>query len=86
MLLGFQRELGSLSTEIETLQKQSISMSVQLCNRQAVRGELSQFVDDMIVPELLIRYLPHPYERAEEDMTWEILSPIFIGTAKMCNV
>lgn len=56
MLLGFQHELGSLSNEIETLQKQSINMSVQLCNRQAVRGELSQFVDDMIVPQLLIRY------------------------------
>ena len=55
MLLGFQGELGSLSNEIETLQKQSISMNVQLCNRQAVRGELSQFVDDMIVPEQLIK-------------------------------
>ena len=55
MLLGFQKELGSLSSEIESLQKQSISMSVQLCNRQAVRGELSLFVDDMIVTETLIR-------------------------------
>ena len=54
MLLGFQHELGSLSNEIETLQRQSINMSVQLCNRQAVRGELSQFVDDMIVPQVLI--------------------------------
>jgi len=55
MLLGFQGELGSLSNEIETLQKQSISMSVQLCNRQSVRGELSSFVDDMVVSETLIR-------------------------------
>ncbi|XP_021948415.1 vacuolar protein sorting-associated protein 52 homolog [Folsomia candida] len=55
MLLGFQGELGSLSSEIETLQKQSISMSVQLCNRQAVRGELSSFVDDMVVSDTLIR-------------------------------
>jgi len=30
-------------------------MSVQLCNRQAVRGELSSFVDDMVVSETLIR-------------------------------
>jgi hypothetical protein len=55
MLLGFQTELGSLSNEIETLQRESISMSVQLGNRQAVRGELSQFVDDMMVPEYLIK-------------------------------
>ncbi len=55
MLLGFQSELGSLSTEIETLQKQSINMSVQLCNRQSVRGELSSFVDDLVVSETLIR-------------------------------
>jgi len=57
MLLGFQSELGSLSNEIETLQKQSINMNVQLCNRQSVRAELSQFVDDIVIPEFLIKFV-----------------------------
>ena len=29
-------------------------MNVKLRNRQAIRGELSQFVDDMIIPEDMI--------------------------------
>lgn len=55
MLSGFQSDLGSLSAEIQTLQKQSIGMNIKLQNRQAVRGELSQFVDEMAVPESMIK-------------------------------
>lgn len=54
MLLGFQTDLSSISSEILTLQKKSIAMSQQLSNRQAVRGQLSQFIDDMGVSESLI--------------------------------
>ncbi|CAN7983927.1 unnamed protein product [Ixodes pacificus] len=54
MLKTFQEDLGSISHEILTLQQQSVSMNVRLKNRQAVRGELSQFVDDIIVPEAMI--------------------------------
>eukprot|EP00057_Strongylocentrotus_purpuratus_P020269 XP_011674743.1 PREDICTED: vacuolar protein sorting-associated protein 52 homolog [Strongylocentrotus purpuratus] len=54
MLNGFQSDLGSLSAEIQTLQEQSIAMNVKLKNRQAVRGELSQFVDEMAVNERMI--------------------------------
>ena len=55
MLNGFQSDLGSLSAEIQTLQEQSIAMNVKLKNRQAVRGELSQFVDEMAVNERMIK-------------------------------
>ncbi|CAH1388423.1 unnamed protein product [Nezara viridula] len=55
MLLSFQSDLGSISNEIVYLQKKSIIMSQQLHNRQAVRGQLSQFIDDMAVPEALIK-------------------------------
>ena len=55
MLSGFQSDLGSLSAEIQTLQEQSIAMNVKLKNRQAVRGELSQFVDEMAVPDSMIK-------------------------------
>lgn len=54
MLLGFQKDLGSISSEILTLQKKSITMTQQLSNRQAVRGQLSQFIDDMAVSDTLI--------------------------------
>ena len=51
MLNTFQTDLGSISNEILTLQQQSVQMNVQLRNRQAIRGELCQYVDDMAVSE-----------------------------------
>lgn len=54
MLLTFQSDLGSISSEIMALQQQSVEMNVKLKNRQAVRGELSQFVSDSVVPENMI--------------------------------
>lgn len=50
-----QSVLSNISTEITTLQKKSVSMSVQLTNRQGVRVQLSQFIEDMAVPEEMIR-------------------------------
>lgn len=55
MLNGFQSNLKSISNEIQTLQQQSVMMSQRLKNRQAIRGELSQFVDEMVVPEAMIK-------------------------------
>lgn len=54
MLIGFQTDLGSISTEILNLQRRSVAMSQQLSNRQAIRGPLSQFIEDMTVSESLI--------------------------------
>lgn len=54
MLLTFQSDLGSISTEILSLQQQSVQMNLKLKNRQAVKGELSQFVTDMVIPEAMI--------------------------------
>jgi hypothetical protein len=55
MLDGFQKNLCSISSEIQILQQQSVSMNVKLKNRQAIRGELSQFIDEMVLPEAMIR-------------------------------
>jgi len=57
MLQGFQLDLSSISSEIQSLQSQSIAMNVKLKNRQAVRGELSQFVDEMVVSEAMINHI-----------------------------
>eukprot|EP00058_Branchiostoma_floridae_P023157 XP_002608647.1 hypothetical protein BRAFLDRAFT_97676 [Branchiostoma floridae] len=54
MLSGFQTDLSSISSEIQSLQDQSLSMNIKLKNRQAVRGELSQFVDELVVPEVMV--------------------------------
>ncbi|PSN53047.1 Vacuolar protein sorting-associated protein 52 [Blattella germanica] len=65
MLLSFQSDLGSISSEILYLQRKSVSMSQQLHNRQAVRGQLSQFIDDMAVSDSLISGIldAHPTEK-----------------------
>lgn len=55
MLTNFQSVLSNISTEITTLQKKSVSMSVQLTNRQAIRVQLSQFIEDMAIPEEMIK-------------------------------
>ncbi|XP_038135686.1 vacuolar protein sorting-associated protein 52 homolog [Cyprinodon tularosa] len=54
MLSGFQSDLSSISSEIQTLQQQSVSMNVRLKNRQAVRSHLSQLVDELMVPGVMI--------------------------------
>lgn len=57
MLSKFQNDLGNISSEIQTLQDQSRSMSIKLKNRQQVRGELSQYVSDISVTEHLIQHI-----------------------------
>lgn len=54
MLMNFQSDLGSISSEILSLQKKSVTMSQHLSNRQIIRGPLSQFIEDMTVSETLI--------------------------------
>ncbi|XP_033847519.1 vacuolar protein sorting-associated protein 52 homolog [Periophthalmus magnuspinnatus] len=54
MLSGFQTDLSSISSEIQSLQQQSVSMNVRLKNRQAVRSHLSQLVDELVVPGAMI--------------------------------
>ncbi|TRY65737.1 hypothetical protein DNTS_005577 [Danionella cerebrum] len=54
MLSTFQSDLSSISSEIQTLQQQSVSMNMRLKNRQAVRSQLSQLVDELVVPNTMI--------------------------------
>jgi vacuolar protein sorting-associated protein 52 len=54
MLDGFQKNLCSISSEIQLLQQQSVDMNIKLKNRQSISGELSQFIDEMVVPEAMI--------------------------------
>ncbi|XP_055356610.1 vacuolar protein sorting-associated protein 52 homolog [Paramacrobiotus metropolitanus] len=57
MLHSFKTNLSNISSEIRSLQQQSASMSVKLKNRQAIRGELSQYINELAVPESMIRHI-----------------------------
>ncbi|KAJ1364466.1 Vacuolar protein sorting-associated protein 52 [Parelaphostrongylus tenuis] len=57
MLLGFQDDLGTISQDMKRLQDESVSINQELDNRQKVRSELSQFVDDIIVPQNMIKII-----------------------------
>ena len=54
MLGRFQSDLGSISTEIRSLQEQSSSMSVRLKNRRVVQERLGDFIQHVGIPPPLI--------------------------------
>ena len=54
LLSTFQNRLADISTEIKTVQDQSVKMQSCLQNRQSAKVRLSQFMDDMCVPVVLI--------------------------------
>lgn len=54
MLHSFKTSLSNISSEIRSLQQQSSTMSVKLKNRQSIRGELSQYINELAVPESMI--------------------------------
>lgn len=55
MLFNFQQVLNNISSEITILQKKSVTMSQQLSNRLVVKNQLFQFIDDLAIPEEMIR-------------------------------
>ncbi|XP_070491539.1 vacuolar protein sorting-associated protein 52 homolog [Chironomus tepperi] len=55
MLTNFQQVLNNISSEITILQKKSVNMSQQLTNRCIVKNQLYQFIEDMAIPEEMIK-------------------------------
>ncbi|KAG9321025.1 hypothetical protein KVV02_004986 [Mortierella alpina] len=66
LLSIFQTDLGNISTEIQTLQSKSVSMSIQLKNRMAVENHLNDLLEGILVTPQLIRKI---YD-GEVDDTW----------------
>ena len=56
LLSTFRSQLGGLSSDILQLQHQSAQLGLRLGNRQGARSLLGQIVDDLVIPESLIRY------------------------------
>uniref|UniRef100_A0A8B9V2M4 Vacuolar protein sorting-associated protein 52 homolog n=1 Tax=Anas zonorhyncha TaxID=75864 RepID=A0A8B9V2M4_9AVES len=54
MLGAFQSALSSISCEIRTLQEHSVAMNLRLRNRRAVRRQLGQLLDELVVPATMI--------------------------------
>ncbi|CAB3399212.1 unnamed protein product [Caenorhabditis bovis] len=55
VLYSFQDNLGTIGEDMKLLQVQSFDIHQELENRMKVRAELSQFVDDIVVPQHMIR-------------------------------
>jgi hypothetical protein len=55
LLSGFQADLGNISSEIQVLQEQSISMKVKLENRKHVQEKLSKLLEGLVIPPDMIR-------------------------------
>lgn len=54
LLSGFKNDLGKISSEIKSLQEQSLGMSIKLRNRKAAERRLGSFVEEITVPPDLI--------------------------------
>ena len=55
LLSTFRSQLGGLSSDILQLQHQSAQLGLRLSNRQAARSLAGQIIDDLVIPETLIR-------------------------------
>ncbi|KAH7436866.1 hypothetical protein KP509_05G039600 [Ceratopteris richardii] len=56
--VGFRKaDLGSISSEIKSLQEQSMSMGLKLKNRKVAELNLSRFLEDIVVPPNMIDIL-----------------------------
>lgn len=57
MLCAFQADLSNICQEILSLQELSASLNIRLKNKQAIRSEMSEFIDDIIIPESVIKHI-----------------------------
>jgi hypothetical protein len=56
MLKNFQNNLANISNEIRHLQQYSAELNIKKKNRELVREQLTQVVDEMVVPQSMIQY------------------------------
>lgn len=57
MLCAFQADLSNICQEILSLQELSASLNIRLKNKQSIQTEMSEFIDDIIIPESVINYI-----------------------------
>ena len=81
MLCTFQADLGNICQEILSLQELSVSLNQRLKNKQSIRSQLSQFVDDMIVSEAVIAHIVDTPASEKE-----FLEQLYVLDHKICFV
>ncbi|ERN07272.1 vacuolar protein sorting-associated protein 52 A isoform X1 [Amborella trichopoda] len=74
LLSGFQAEIGSISSEIKSLQEKSMDMGLKLKNRKVAELKLARFVEDIIVPPRMVDIIVDGEVNGEYMRTLEILS------------
>ncbi|EOA34508.1 hypothetical protein CARUB_v10022051mg [Capsella rubella] len=74
VLSGFQEEIGFISSDIKTLQEQSIDMGLRLKNHRVAESKLAKFVEDIILPPKMIYVIVDGEVNEEYMKTLEILS------------
>lgn len=57
ILCKFQADLGNICQEIISLHEQTVSLNMQLKNKQAVRTKLGIFIEDMTIPQPVIQHI-----------------------------
>ncbi|XXG58298.1 hypothetical protein AAC387_Pa04g0641 [Persea americana] len=74
LLSGFQAEIGSISSEIKSLQEKSMDMGLKLKNRKVSELKLARFNEDIIVPPRMVDIIVDGEVNDEYMRTLEILS------------
>uniref|UniRef100_A0A1D1YHQ3 Vacuolar protein sorting-associated protein 52 n=2 Tax=Anthurium amnicola TaxID=1678845 RepID=A0A1D1YHQ3_9ARAE len=74
LLSGFQVEIGSISSEIKSLQEKSMDMGLKLKNRKVAESKLAKFVEDIIAPPRMVDIIVDGEVNDEYMRTLEILS------------
>ncbi|CAL9772371.1 unnamed protein product [Musa acuminata subsp. burmannicoides] len=74
ILSGFQSEIGSISSEIKSLQEKSMDMGLKLKNRKGAESKLAKFVEDIIVPPRMVDIVIDGEVNDEYLRTLELLS------------
>ncbi|KAF0930194.1 hypothetical protein E2562_030844 [Oryza meyeriana var. granulata] len=54
LITGFQVHIGSISSELRSLQERSLDISVRLKNRKLVETKLAKFVEEIVAPPGLV--------------------------------
>jgi len=74
LLGGFQIEIGSISSEIKTLQEKSMGMGLKLKNRRVAELNLARFIEDLVVPPKMIDTIVDGEVNEEYVRTLQMLS------------
>ncbi|OMO51838.1 Vps52/Sac2 [Corchorus olitorius] len=74
LLSGFQAEIGSISSDIKILQEKSMDMGLKLKNRKVAESKLAKFVEDIIVPPMMVDIIVDGEVNDEYMRTLDILS------------